>query len=286
MKLLAERGVEIFFTQVFEHNFFHADMHPGNIFVSRDQPQQPRYIAVDMAIVGSLSQEDQYYMARNMLAIFRRDYRQVAELHVQSGWVPEDTPIGEFEAAIRTVSEPIFEKPLKEISFAQVLINLFQTARRFDMQVQPQLVLLQKTLLNIEGLGRQLYPELDLWKTAHPFLEDWVQDRFHPRSLVDQLKRYGPELLEQAPHMPQKLSTTLDHIQRLGEIAPELRDTAERIKQHNQKDNRSRRRKIVGGLAALGVMVTALPTAGFSLDQLPPQSWLLAAIACWAWLSQ
>jgi len=147
MQKLAERGVEIFFTQVFEQNFFHADMHPGNIFVSEENPEHPKYIAVDMAIVGSLAREDQYYLARNMLAMFRRDYRQVAELHVQSGWVPKDTKIGEFEAAVRMVCEPVFEKPLAEISFGKVLINLFATAQRFNMEVQPQLVLLQKTLL-------------------------------------------------------------------------------------------------------------------------------------------
>ena len=179
---LAERGVAIFFTQVFEHNFFHADMHPGNIFVSRKYPDQPQYIAIDTAIVGSLTREDQYYLARNLLAMFRRDYRQVAELHVDSGWVPKDTKVNELEAAVRTVCEPIFEKPLAEISFGKVMINLFATARRFNMEVQPQLVLLQKTLLNIEGLGRQLYPELDLWKTARPYLERWLRDRYSPKN--------------------------------------------------------------------------------------------------------
>src|SRR5690606_36431653 len=175
IKLLAERGVEIFFTQVFEHNFFHADMHPGNVYVSLEDPENPSYIALDMAIIGSLSREDQFYLARNLLAMFRRDYRQVAELHVLSGWIPKDTAVGAFEAAIRTVCEPIFAKPIKDISFGDALITLFQTASRFDMPVQPQLVLLQKTLVNIEGLGRQLYPELDLWETAHPFLERWLK---------------------------------------------------------------------------------------------------------------
>ncbi len=202
LKLLAERGVEIFFTQVFDDNFFHADMHPGNIFVSRSNPQSPTYMAVDCAIAGSLTRDDQYYLARNLLAIFRRDYRQVAELHIDSGWVPKTTRIGDFELAIRSVCEPIFEKPLGEISFARVLINLFQTARQFDMQVQPQLVLLQKTMLNIEGLGRQLYPELDLWATAHPYLEKWLKQRFHPKSLWGELARYGPDWLEKFPQVP------------------------------------------------------------------------------------
>lgn len=286
MKLLAERGVEIFFTQVFEHNFFHADMHPGNIFVSHQHPQQPQYIAVDMAIVGSLTHADQYYMARNLLAIFRRDYRQVAELHVQSGWVAEDTAINEFEAAIRTVCEPIFEKPLKEISFGQVVITLFQTARRFNMEVQPQLVLLQKTLLNIEGLGRQLYPDLDLWQTAHPFLERWMKDRFHPRSLWQQIKRYGPELMEQAPQMPHKIASALDQITLLGELAPQLQQVADQINQQKAKAGRTRRRLLITALAGIGAVATALPAAGFSLNDVPTHSWLLVAIAGWAWLSQ
>ncbi len=281
MELLAERGVEIFFKQVFEHNFFHADMHPGNIFVSRQHPEQPQYIAVDLAIVGSLSQSDQYYMARNMLAIFRRDYRLVAELHVQSGWVPEDTSIGELEAAIRTVCEPIFEKPLKEISFGAIVISLFQTARRFQMQVQPQLVLLQKTLLNIEGLGRQLYPDLDLWKTAHPFLEQWIQERYHPRNLVEQLKRYGPELLEQAPQMPQKLSAALDHLQELAEVAPQLQQAARQINQQQQQQRRRRRQVLLALVAGAAAIGTALPVNAISLDSIAPQTWLLTALCCW-----
>lgn len=286
MKLLAERGVEIFFTQVFEHNFFHADMHPGNIFVSREHPQRPQYIAVDMAIVGSLTQADQYYMARNLLAIFRRDYRLVAELHVQSGWVPEDTPVNDFEAAIRTVCEPIFEKPLREISFGQIVITLFQTARRFDMEVQPQLVLLQKTLLNIEGLGRQLYPDLDLWQTAHPYLERWMQDRFNPRSLWQQLKRYGPEIMEQAPQMPHKLAAALDQVQQLGELTPKLERATELINRQKANAGRTRRRLLIGVLAGIGAVATALPAAGVNLSAIPTYSWILVAIAGWAWVSQ
>jgi ubiquinone biosynthesis protein len=171
---LAENGVEIFFTQVFRHNFFHADMHPGNIFVLLDDPEHPRYAAVDFGIVGTLDARDQHYLAENFLAFFERDYHRVARLHVDSGWVPANTRVDELESAVRTVCEPIFNKPLAEISFAQVLMRLFETARRFQMQVQPQLILLQKTLLQIEGLGRQLYPELDLWKTAQPILRDWA----------------------------------------------------------------------------------------------------------------
>ena len=213
-KNLAERGVEIFFTQVFEHNFFHADMHPGNIFVDASNPQQPNYIAIDCAIMGSLSRDDQFYMARNLLAIFKRDYTQVAELHVRSGWVPKDTSIADFANAIRSVCEPIFERPLGEISLGHILINLFSTARQFNMQVQPSLVLLQKTLLNIEGLGRQLYPELDLWATAQPFLEQWLKDRYSPKTLFKQFKNDLPDLLERLPQIPPMLFQALENLQK------------------------------------------------------------------------
>jgi len=205
---LSERGVEIFFTQVFKHNFFHADMHPGNIFVADDG----QYIAVDFGIMGTLMPEDQRYLAENFLAFFHRDYRRVAELHVDSGWVPEGTRVDEFEAAIRTVCEPIFEKPLKDISFGQILLRLFQTARRFNMEVQPQLVLLQKTLLNIEGLGRELNPDLDLWRTAKPFLENWMRDRMGPQSALREIKKRFPSWLEALPEMPGLLHDALASI--------------------------------------------------------------------------
>ena len=206
-KTLAERGVEIFFTQVFRDNFFHADMHPGNIFV--DLPN--KYIAVDFGIVGSLSLSDQRYLAENFLAFFNRDYRKVAEMHVESGWVSSNTRIEEFEAAIRSVCEPIFEKPLKDISFGQLLLRLFQTAQRFDMHVQPQLVLLQKTLLNIEGLGRQLYPELDLWQTAKPFLEKWFHERLGPKAKLNKLIKQFPEFAEQFPEIPSLVYKALNN---------------------------------------------------------------------------
>ena len=212
-KNLAERGVEIFFTQVFEHNFFHADMHPGNIFVDVANPENPRYIAIDCAIMGSLTRDDQYYMARNLLAIFNRDYTQVAELHVRSGWVPSDTSIAEFTTAIRAVCEPIFERPLGEISLGHMLVNLFSTARQFNMQVQPSLVLLQKTLLNIEGLGRQLYPELDLWATAQPYLKKWLKDRYSPKAIFKQLKDDLPDLLEKLPQVPPMIFQALENLQ-------------------------------------------------------------------------
>jgi len=202
MEKLAEIGVEIFFTQAFKHGFFHADMHPGNIMVDITSPENPRYIAVDFGIMGTLSPEDQSYLADNFLAFFNNDYRRVAELHVQSGWVPADTRVDEFEAAIRSVCEPIFAKPLHEISFAQVLLRLFQTARRFNMEVQPQLVLLQKTLLNIEGLGRQLYPELDLWKTAKPILEQWMREKMGWQAALDNLKQEAPNWAKTMPKLP------------------------------------------------------------------------------------
>ncbi|MGH8354244.1 MAG: ubiquinone biosynthesis regulatory protein kinase UbiB, partial [Pseudomonas sp.] len=208
MRVLAERGVEIFFTQVFRDSFFHADMHPGNIFVSTRQPWNPQYIAIDCGIVGSLTPEDQDYLARNLMAFFKRDYRKVAQLHIDSGWVPPQTKINEFEAAIRTVCEPIFEKPLKDISFGQLLLRLFQTARRFNMEIQPQLVLLQKTLLNIEGLGRQLYPDLDLWSTAQPYLERWMRERISPKSLLHNLQSQ----VEQVPHLAQMARDLLERM--------------------------------------------------------------------------
>jgi len=214
-KVLAERGVEIFFTQVFDHNFFHADMHPGNIFVDTTKPRQPKYIAIDCAIIGSLSAEDQYYLARNLLAIFRRDYRQVAELHILAGWVKADAPLSEVESAVRTVCEPIFQRPLKDISCGQLLVSLFQMAQRFDAEVQPSLILLQKTLLNIEGLGRQLYPDLDLWATAHPFLERWIVQRFEPGQVFKQVKRHAPDWLEQLPHLPQLVVDSMEQVKRI-----------------------------------------------------------------------
>ncbi len=205
MELLAKRGVEVFFTQVFRDSFFHADMHPGNIFVSREHPENPLYIGIDCGIVGTLNAEDKRYLAENFVAFFNRDYRKVAQLHLDSGWVPPHTKVEEFESAIRTVCEPIFQKPLAEISFGQVLLNLFNTARRFEMQVQPQLVLLQKTLLYIEGLGRQLYPQLDLWKTAKPFLENWVQQQVGVPAIWRQVKENFPFWAEKMPQMPELL---------------------------------------------------------------------------------
>jgi ubiquinone biosynthesis protein len=203
MKVLAERGVEIFFSQVFDDCFFHADMHPGNIFVDATNPDLPTYIAIDCAIVGQLSRGDQYYVARNLLAILQRNYRLVAELHIESGWVPPSTRVQDFESTIRMLCEPIFDRPLHQISLGHMLVNLFKAASSFDMKVQPQLVLLQKTLLNIEGLGRQLYPELNLWETAKPFLEDWLKRQYSPVNIVKQLQRDAPAFIHHASQLPE-----------------------------------------------------------------------------------
>jgi ubiquinone biosynthesis protein len=219
IKKLAETGVQIFFTQVFKHSFFHADMHPGNVYVSREHKENPQYIALDCAIIGSLSKADQQYLARNILAIFKQDYRQVAELHVECGWVPPDTPIHEFESVMRTVCEPIFQKPIGEISFGQLVLQLFRTAGRFNMEVQPSLVLLQKTLLNVEGLGKQLYPALDLWKTAMPFLEDWQRQRLSPLNNLRKIREKLPEWIEQAPEVPEMVLLALE---RAGKTSEEV----------------------------------------------------------------
>ncbi len=199
---LAENGVTIFFTQVFSHNFFHADMHPGNIFVDISDPANPKYAAVDFGIVGTLDPRDQLYLAGNFLAFFERDYRKVAVLHIESGWVPAGTRVDELESAVRTICEPIFNKPLKEISFGLVLLRLFEIARRFQMQIQPQLILLQKTLLNIEGVGRDLYPELDLWKTALPILKGWMRERTGPRAIFEHIRSNWPDVAEALMMLP------------------------------------------------------------------------------------
>lgn len=259
IRRLAERGVEIFFTQVFEHNFFHADMHPGNVFISLSNTHNPGYIALDMAIIGTLSRQDQFYLARNMLAMFRRDYRQVAELHVLSGWVPKHTSIGAFEAAIRTVCEPIFQKPIKDISFGDALISLFQTARRFDMPIQPQLVLLQKTLVNIEGLGRQLYPDLDLWATAHPYLERWLKQRFHPKTLFSDMRRQGPEWMEKFPEIPPLVFDTMARVKELAEVAPQFEQASQEIIRHRREERRNKRRRLIAAIAFIAAAAQAWP---------------------------
>jgi ubiquinone biosynthesis protein len=276
MKELAERGVRIFFMQVFRDSFFHADMHPGNIFVSVEDPTRPRYIGIDCAIMGSLSDFDQYYLARNLLGIFQRRYREVAELHIECGWVPPHTRVHDFEAAIRSACEPIFEKPFGQISFGQLLLYLFQTARRFDMEVQPSLVLLQKTLLHIEGLGRQLYPELDLWSTAKPFLEEWVRERYSPKVLLEKLQKRAPGWLEQLPQRPELLLEGL----RIAE--PMLTPRPPMTSRQVEEPPRSRLPAIrwwelavaLGGILLLNPDIASLAPA-----QWHPATWLFVVIA-------
>ncbi|WP_370217522.1 AarF/UbiB family protein, partial [Thalassolituus sp.] len=251
MQLLAERGVEIFFTQVFRDSFFHADMHPGNIFVSREHPDSPKYIAIDCGIVGSLTDEDLHYLAMNLLAFFNQDYHQVAQLHIDSGWVPATTKVHEFSAAIRSVCEPIFEKPLAEISFGQVLIQLFATARRFNMEVQPQLVLLQKTLLNIEGLGRQLYPDLDLWTTAKPYLERWMRERFGPKAALREFKRQLPGWIEKAPQMPGLMHGALSRLNHLDETQADMQAQLTALTVALEAQRRQTKHQVLGVMATL-----------------------------------
>ena len=276
LKLLAERGVEIFFTQVFRDSFFHADMHPGNIFVDASDPADPTYIGVDCAIIGSLSNSDQYYLARNLLGIFQRDYHEVAQLHVECGWVPAHTRVQDFESAMRAVCEPVFERPISEISFGQLLIYLFQTARRFDMEVQPSLVLLQKTLLNIEGLGRQLYPELNLWDTAQPFLENWVQERYSPQGMLKRLQRHAPSWLEQMPQLPDAIFDALQH-SRTFESDSSQQQQLKMLKIQQGELKRRQKRQLVAACALLLALVTAIPGGWQQLANVPLIAWILAA---------
>ncbi|MCW8109290.1 ubiquinone biosynthesis regulatory protein kinase UbiB [Alteromonas ponticola] len=274
LKRLAETGVEVFFTQVFRDSFFHADMHPGNIFVSTEHPQEPKYIAIDFGIVGTLNEEDKRYLAENFIAFFNRDYRKVATLHVDSGWVPSDTNIDAFELAIRTVCEPIFQKPLAEISFGHVLLQLFNVARRFNMVVQPQLVLLQKTLLYIEGLGRQLYPQLDLWKTAKPFLEKWMKEQIGFSAMMSKVKANLPFWSEKFPEIPDLLHDGLTQLKRLPLQQQILQ--AQIIQEHHNTNS-------VIGLSAMAASFTIL--AG--VLPLYANSWVFSAaaggvaLACW-----
>jgi ubiquinone biosynthesis protein len=271
LKKLSERGVEIFFTQVFQHNFFHADMHPGNIFVGTDG----RYMAVDFGIMGTLNPVDQRYLAENFLAFFRRDYRRVAELHVESEWVPEGTRVDEFESAIRTVCEPIFQKPLKEISFGNVLLRLFQTARRFNMVIQPQLVLLQKTLLNIEGLGRQLYPDLDLWQTAKPFLERTMSEQLGARSLLRNIRQHLPEWNDHLPELPALASHYLEQATS-GKLKMEWTSSEiQKLRREVQLANH----RTISAIVGTGLVITAAIIYG--LDGYAPTMLLGAPLLTW-----
>jgi ubiquinone biosynthesis protein len=254
-EILSRKGVEIFFTQVFRHNYFHADMHPGNIFVAVENPENPKYIAIDFGIMGSLSVSDQRYLAENFSAFFNRDYRRVAELHVDSGWVDRDTRIDEFEASIRSVCEPMFQRPLAEISFGQLLLRLFQTARAFNMEIQPQLLLLEKTFLHIEGIGRQLYPQLDLWDTAKPFIERWLSEQLGMRALIKGMKKNLPYIAEHLPDLPQIAFKALDRIAN-DELRVELRSSQlDALKYEIRSANRRSIRAIIGGSFVISASV-------------------------------
>ncbi len=283
MRRLAHNGVEIFFTQAFRDGFFHADMHPGNIFVSREG----QYRAVDFGIMGSLGVADQRYLAENFLAFFNRDYRAVAEAHVRAGWVPAGTRIADFEAAIRAVCEPIFARPIKDISFGRLLLQLFQTARQFNMEVQPQLVLLQKTLFNIEGLGRRLYPELDLWETAKPYLERWAIERMGPRALLKTLRRELPKWWQMGPQMPGIMYETFRRAAE-GELvlewrSAELRQLREQMRTHHRRTYFA----VAGGAAVVSAaLLLTVPVAALGAAA-AMAGWLLGGVGIFLlWLAR
>ncbi len=259
---LAENGVEIFFTQAFRHNFFHADMHPGNIFVLLDNPDQPRYAAVDFGIVGTLAPRDQHYLAENFLAFFEHDYRRIAQLHIDSGWIPAHVRVDELESAVRTVCEPIANKPLREISFGQVLISLFEAAQRFDAQMQPQLMLIQKTLLQIEGVGRQLYPDLDLWKTAQPLLRQWVAERWSVRALMRDVRKQLPDMLQALHQLPPLVGNTIQRASDGRFSVPVDTTEIERLKNTIREDGRRRDVTLVTAVGVLSGVILLATGAG------------------------
>ena len=278
---LAENGVEIFFTQVLSHNFFHADMHPGNIFVIHTDPEHPKYAAVDFGICGTLSPEDQRYLAENFLAFFDRDYHRIAKLHLDSGWVPHGTRVDQLESAIRTVCEPIFNKPLSEISFAQVLMRLFRVAQRFDVEIQPQMILLHKTLFNIEGLGRQLYPQLDLWKTAHPVLRRWMDEQIGGRAMLRDVRENLPQLRDALRELPAILNHVGEQVAegriRFNLQSPELKQI------RTQLDEQRKQRYWLTAAATSVVAGTLVLTLG----SLPVLGWALFGVGAGAaWIAK
>lgn len=259
LERLANLGVEIFFTQVFEDNFFHADMHPGNILVDTSNPSEPTYIALDCAIIGSLTRADRNYLARNITAFFNEDYLDIAEAHVDSGWVPAHVDVTEFERVIRQVCAPLFGKKMAEIEFGKLLISLFSAAADFEMEVQPQLILLQKTLLNIEGIGRHLYGELDLWTTAAPFMLDWQRQKKTLPHLLKEIQRIGPELLQELPDLPRNLLLASRRIERLSEAMRRQNQQIQRLELKRSIQHEDRSRAILF-LSAAGACATALLT--------------------------
>ncbi len=284
-KALAAKGVRVFYTQVFRDNFFHADAHAGNIWVDSDPARKdnPRFIAIDFGIVGQLSSEDQYYLAENFMAIFNRDYRRIAELHVQAGWMPATTRIDELEAAARAVCEPYFTRPLSEISLAEVLVKLFRTAQKYELTLQPQLILLQKTLLNIEGVGRQLDPQLDIWAVAKPVLEKILVERYSPARLASEFRKRLPELVTRAPEMPKLLHDWLSQQtsgrHELGMRSNDLADLADTV--------RAMQRRIVSAILGTGLLIVAavlygLEAGGPRLFDVPAAAWIAGLGGLWA----
>ncbi|HEX5665138.1 MAG TPA: ubiquinone biosynthesis regulatory protein kinase UbiB [Xanthomonadaceae bacterium] len=285
-KALAAKGVRVFYTQVFRDNFFHADAHAGNIWVDATRKDNPRFIALDFGIMGQLSSEDQYYLAENFMAIFNRDYRRIAELHVQAGWMPSHIRIDELEAATRGVCEPYFTRPLSEISLAEVLMKLFRTAQRYELTLQPQLILLQKTLLNIEGVGRQLDPKLDIWAVARPVLERILVERYSPQRLAAEFRKRLPELITHAPDMPRLLHAWLtQQVEGRHELQMRSRDLAElaRVAREGQK-------RVVAAVLGTGLLIAAtvlyaLEAAGPRLLSLPVSAWIAGIGGLWALLA-
>lgn len=274
MEHLSELGVEIFFTQVFRDNFFHADMHPGNVLVNLDDPKNPQYLSLDCAIVGTLNKEERFLLARQLMALLDKDYEQIAILLVEAGWVPPHTKIHEFQNALRTVLEPVLERPLHEIEFGPVLIRLFQTARRFEMQALPQFMLLEKTLIHVEGLGRQLYPELDIWEIGRPLLEQWIRDQIGPNAIMQTVKRNAPALIEQIPHIPKLAWDALNEMRKLSENQQKLLQQVE--ERHLKQLRRDRTLTILGVVGlALGVSWAQNPDWLQSWQQVPLGAWIV-----------
>jgi len=287
-KALAAKGVRVFYTQVFRDNFFHADAHAGNIWVDIDPLRRtdPRFIALDFGIMGQLSSEDQYYLAENFMAIFNKDYRRIAELHVQAGWMPSHIRIDELEAAARAVCEPYFTRPLAEISLAEVLLKLFRTAQRYELTIQPQLILLQKTLLNIEGVGRQLDPDIDIWAVARPVLERILVERYSPKRLLGEFRKRLPELITQAPDMPRLLHAWLtqqvEGRQQLQMHSKDLTDIAVAM--------RVLQRRAVGAIVGAGLLIVAavlyaLEAGGPRIAGVPASAWAAGIGGLWALLA-
>lgn len=284
-KALAAKGVRVFYTQVFRDNFFHADAHAGNIWVDADPARRtnPRFIALDFGIMGQLSSEDQYYLAENFMAIFNRDYRRIAELHVQAGWMPSTIRIDELEAAARSVCEPYFTRPLSEISLAEVLIKLFRTAQRYELTLQPQLILLQKTLLNIEGVGRLLDPELDIWAVARPVLERILVERYSPQRLASEFRKRLPEMITHAPDMPRLLHAWLtQQVEGRHELALRSKDLGELV-----VAMKAMQRRTVSAILGVGLLVVATVLYGFEaggprLLSVPAAAWIAGLGGAWA----